>query len=48
MKIEGSTIHKNPNATIDEKCNKYLNSGRYRFTDLQLNNNPILPLFPTY
>ena len=24
MKIEGSTIHKNPNATIDEKCDKYL------------------------
>ncbi|MGK3743089.1 MAG: hypothetical protein ACI90V_009945 [Bacillariaceae sp.] len=24
MKIEGSTIHKNSNATIDEKCDKYL------------------------
>jgi hypothetical protein len=24
MKIESSTVHKNPNATIDEKCDKYL------------------------
>jgi hypothetical protein len=24
MKIEGSTIRKNPNATIDEKCDRYL------------------------